>query len=179
MAADPITTEAIDTLRAAVATLVPAIAGGSVTRAVSVVPTRIRPVGLGGYVGTERVIVDAAEVIRELPVRRVEAQVGVVIRADTEAGAESGVAAASAGLLGADRKQMRELGLLRLVTHEPGAARAETAPGGGAPFVRELRFSVEYEFVKRVTPTEGVIEQIPLKTTTDGREETTVIGGGG
>src|SRR5262245_61724077 len=139
MATDQITTEALDTLRTAVTTLVPPIAGGAVRRAVVVTPLRVKAVGLGGHVGTEEVVINNAPLTRELPVRRVEAQVGVVIRADTEAEAEAGAAAAGTLLLAADRRQLRELGLLRLAAQAPVSALAPP-PAPSPPFVRELIF---------------------------------------
>lgn len=178
MATDDVTNEALDALRAAVTTLVPPIAGGATRRSVSVTPLRLKPAGLGGYVGTEQVVVNNVALTRELPVRRVEAQVGMIVTAESEANVEAGAAAAAAALLTVDRRQLRELGLLRVAVQEPRAfGVSATAPEGS--FARELLFRVDYEFVKRTVPTEGIIEQIPLKSVTDGQEETTIIRGEG
>ncbi len=147
--ADALSVEALSVLETALAALMPAGVPGGLSRQVRVHVRRIRPLGLGGYVG-RHVAPDAS-----LFGRRAQARVDVTIGGGNDNAASTYAATLAAAILTHSRSELAGHGFRRL----------ERAPSE-AP--RVLLFDVDFEFVKLPSAGEELIEEIVLNTVPDG-----------
>jgi hypothetical protein len=141
--ADALSLEAIGALEAAFAGILPGGVPAGLTRQLRIMPQRVRPAGMGGYVGQHR------EPSAGLFGRRVNAvvEVSIVGGNDTTAGGYS--ATLSGQILAQSRSDLAQRGIHRLTG----------TPVGG---VRTLAFSVDFEFIKEPVAGEGVILDLAL-----------------
>jgi hypothetical protein len=153
--ADPVATEALQGLTAAVASLLPAPADPSLTPVVSLSSVRIGPLGVGGFVGTN------ADPAGQIVGRRVQASVVLGVKAATENDVPDAVDRAVTAIVAADRRDLRELGILRVSLAGVGL------PDGGPATERDLSVDVLYEFLKPPQAPEGAIIEIPLELDVD------------
>lgn len=141
--ADALAVEAIGALETVVSGLLPATIPPGLTRQVRVLAERIRPVGMGGYIGQHRGPSAA------LFGRRVSARVEVNIAGGTDTIA-SGYSATLAGqLLAQTRNDLAQQGIHRIT-------------GTPTTSARSLAFSVDFEFIKVPDAGEGVILDLAI-----------------
>lgn len=140
---DPVSVEALGALETALGALLPAPAPAPLTRRMRVVPTEVRSIGLGAYVG-QHLAPDAP-----LHGRRVAARLELSIEGGPDAVALAYAAALTRQLLSNSRSEFAQRGIQRL-----------RSVGGSVP--RSLSFEVDFEFVKLPEAGEGLIERIAL-----------------
>jgi hypothetical protein len=121
----------------------------------SVIPLRVTPTGIGGFVGVH------PEPVGDVLGRRLHARVDVTVRADDLDELGTAVTDISRALLGASAPELRGQGILRLGLEEIGES---TVTGQGANEVarRDLAFTVLFEHLRLPQEGEGVIETVPL-----------------
>jgi hypothetical protein len=140
---DPVSVEALGALETALAALLPAPAPPPLTRRMRVVPTEVRSIGLGAYVG-QHLAPDAP-----LHGRRVAARLELNIEGGPDAVASDYAAAISRQLLASSRSEFAQQGIRRF-----------RSVSGVVP--RSLSFEIDFEFVKLPEAGEGLIERIAL-----------------
>jgi hypothetical protein len=141
--ADALSVEAIGALETAFAGLLPGGVPAGLARQVRVVPRRVRPLGMGGYVGQH---LDPAA---GLFGRRVDALVEVSISGGNDSAASGYSATLSGQILAQSRGDLAQRGIHRLTGNPTGSPRS-------------LAFSVDFEFIKRPAAGEGVIRDLAL-----------------
>lgn len=152
---DIIAHEAVTALSSVVSALLPVSPTPPHQATVSVVPEKVSPTGLGGYVGP------AVDPMGDVVGRRIQARLVVTARAGALAGLGAAVQQVSTALLGAGSTSLRGQGILKLGMGEMGPA---SVAGQGANQVasREVIFSVLFEHLRLPEAGEGVIDQVPL-----------------
>lgn len=145
---DLVSLEALGALETALGELLPDPAPAPLTRHMQVVPTEVRALGLGAYVG-QHLAPDAP-----LHGRRVAARLELSIDGGADAAAQAYGALLTRQLLSNSRSEFARRGILRLRSLAPGAARS-------------LAFEVDFEFVKLPAAGEGLIERIALDAFTN------------
>lgn len=152
---DEITSEAIDGLSSAVAGLLPPPPVVSLPHTIRVVPSRVTPTGLGGFVGLHR------EPAGEIVGRRVDARVLVSVRVDGEGDLDAAVDRVAVAVAGRDAGQARSEGLIRIGLVDIGG---ETSTGQGENQVRakEMAFTALFEHLRVPTEAAETIARVPL-----------------
>jgi hypothetical protein len=140
---DAVSMEAIGALESALVALLPGAVPAPLTRRMRVVPTEVRPLGLGAYVG-QHLAPDAP-----LLGRRVAARLEFDIVGGPDATAQDYAAALRGQLLANTRAEFAQRGIRRL------RSVAGTVP-------RNPAFDVDFEFVKLPDAGEGLIDRIAL-----------------
>lgn len=153
---DPIASAALEGLRDAVVSLLPAVAEPVLIPEVAVNATRIDPAGVGGFVGI------STDPPGDIFGRRVRAAVVVTARTTDGALLSDTVSAMTAAFVGADRAELRGSGLLDVEVSRVGDASVVESDGGEV-FRRDVVFSVLYEHLHLPTEAEGVIDKIPVE----------------
>jgi hypothetical protein len=156
---DAISSEALEGLNAAVASLLPDVSDLSVQLIPSVAPTHIKPTGFGGFVGINE------DPKGEIIGRRLDATALVTARADNTTVLNDAVTRVSHAFLGADRATLLEEGFLRVVLDDMGPQTVSDS-GSSSVVERDLTFKVLYEFLKRPEEPEDVILEIPTNLDT-------------
>ena len=144
--------EVVQGLTTALAGLLPAGPDLSLRPLLTVVPVRLTPTGLGGYVAP------SSDPAGDVVGRRLQARVSVTVRAGDEDSLGPAVTGVTRALLAADRATLVQQGILRVTLGELGTR--SVAPNGQAR--RDVDFDVLYEFLKGPTEAEGVIREIEL-----------------
>ena len=158
---DAISSAALDGLTTAVEFFLPDAADPSVQLIPLVTPTRVRPTGLGGFIGTNE------NPRGEILGRRLEARVLVTIKANDVDPLNDAVTTVTRAFLGADRATLLERGILRIGLDDVGAQPIGGPDGEPNGIVeRSLTFEVLYEFLKRPEEPEDVILEIPINLST-------------
>jgi hypothetical protein len=147
--------EAVESLATTITGLLPA---GSFA-VVTVFPRRVAPVGIGGFLGLND---DPAGPVGDLLGRRVEAIVATRVSAANRDALSAAVTALINAFIASDRSRLRSLGVQTLVLDEIGEQAA--APQGN-DLEQTVRFTVQFEFLKRPEEPEGIISEIPLEVT--------------
>jgi hypothetical protein len=150
---DTISVEAMNGLSAVLAELLPAGAAPTLAPTLEVHPLRIVPTGLGGFVGLSH------EPEGEIVGRRLEATALVAVKAASVDGLGEAVSAVTSALLAADRRSLRDRGVLRLDLDALGPKPAAASDGVAE---REVQFKVLYEFLKRPVEAGDVIQRVPI-----------------
>jgi hypothetical protein len=150
---------AVNSLRTFVQSLVGAVIIPSLQTTVIVTPVRITPTGLGGFVDLN------IDPIGDIVGRRVDAIVTVLAEMPTAAALTEASSAIIQALLTAGRKTLVEGGIQRLVFADAKPTTSQTKPDGTVVAIREIRFEVLFEFLKRPEDPEDVISAIPLNLT--------------
>jgi hypothetical protein len=152
---DPLNTEALTGLTAAMHSLVPPPADPTLTPDITVRPTRFGTTGLSGFVGVNH------EPDGEILGRRVQASAVVGVKTKTLNALNDAVAAVTASVVGAQRGDLRRLGILDIGV---GGLGPQAPPSAGPTGVarQEVTFDVSYEFLKLPTAASGVIASVPL-----------------
>lgn len=145
--------EAVDSLATTISGLLPVGSSALVT----VFPRRVVPVGIGGFLGLND---DPAGPAGDLLGRRVEAIVATRVSAADRDALSATVTALINALIASDRSRLRSLGLHTLVLDEIGE---QTAAPQGNGLEQTVRFTVQFEFLKRPEEPEGIITEIPLE----------------
>lgn len=140
--ADALSVEAIGALETAFAGLLPAVPAG-LTRQLRVLPRRVRPLGMGGYVGQH---VDPGA---GLFGRRVDAVVEVSVAGGNDSAAGGYTATLSGQILAQTRSELAQRGIHRLA-------------GSPTDSARSLAFSVDFEFIKIPVAGEGLIVDLAI-----------------
>lgn len=157
---DPLSQEALTSFRTTVESLLPEIpeeTPEALRPAVAIQPTRISPSGLGGFVAMNE------DPEGEILGRRITAGGVVTVRAETVAELHAAVAEVSEALLGVDRRQRTEQGILDVSLTELGPPRPPQGEGESrTPAEQDVRFRIEYEFLKPPAEAGDVIREIPL-----------------
>lgn len=154
---DAISSEALEGLNAAVASLLPDVSDLSVQLIPSVAPTHIKPTGFGGFVGINE------DPKGEIIGRRLEATALVTARAGNTTVLNDAVTRVIHAFLGVDRATLLEEGFLRIALDDVGP---QTVSGSSSVVERDLTFKVLYEFLKRPEEPEDVILEIPTNLDT-------------
>ncbi|HEX9369528.1 MAG TPA: hypothetical protein VF897_00920, partial [Roseiflexaceae bacterium] len=147
---DILTSEALQGVTAAFGALLPA----DLRPTLIVVPTRVAPTGLGGYVGP------SAAPAGDIVGRRLEASAMVTVRAANDGQLSDAVNAALGAVLAADRASLARQGILQLALD--GVGPDEPQPGVAGRLQRALSFRLIYEFLKAPAESEGLIAHIPI-----------------
>jgi hypothetical protein len=151
---DAIAGEAFSGLTTALQSFLPPSADPDLAPALTLNPTKIRPTGLNGFVGT------SADPAGEIVGRYLEATALVEVKAASLAGLDGAVGAVTQALVGASPLDLRKAGIFRLRLASLGAKTPPPAPADAA--VQAVSFDVAYEFLKEPSEGEGVIAEIPL-----------------
>lgn len=156
---DDLAIQAVNALRTFVQSLVSTVTIPSLQTTTVVIPTRIAPTGLGGFVDFN------TDPIGDIIGRRVEALVSVVAEMPTAATLTEAASTIIQTLLTAGRKTLAEGGIQKLVFVDAKPNAALTKPDGTVVATREIRFEVLFEFLKHPEDPEDVISEIPLNLT--------------
>lgn len=146
---DVLAYDALAALDSAIADLLPSAVPAGINRTVRIEPSRIRPLGVGGYVGNH-VAPDAGRFGR-----RVQARVTISVSGGNDTHARNYVVGLGADLLCLSRSERLARGMLRL----------DRVPGEDP---RALAFDVDFEFISTPTTGEGVITDLVLDIEPDG-----------
>lgn len=146
---DVLTSEAVQGLATALDALLPAALRSSLL----ILPIRSMPTGLGGFVGLN----DAP--VGEIVGRRLLVRLLITLQAADASQLGSAVTSALGTVLGLDRTTLLSQGILRLTFDSLGS---EASLTGSSDVRRELSFNVVYEYLKKPTASEGIIETIPI-----------------
>lgn len=151
--------DALAGLAGAIEALLPEPSAPSVQFTPLIVPMQLAPTGLGGFVGIN------ADHEGEVFGRRLKATVLITVQANDIGSVNDSVSAVTGALLGTDRKELLQQGVLRVVLDEIGD---QVVSGRGTNEVvrRTLVFGVLYEFLKEPEEPEGVILEIPVNLDT-------------
>lgn len=141
--ADALSAEAIGALETAFAGLLPGAIPAGLTRQVRVLPRRVRPLGMGGYVGQH---IDPSA---GLFGRRIDAVVEVSVAGGNDTAAGGYTATLSGQILSQTRNELAQLGIHRLA-------------GSPTDSARSLAFSVDFEFIKVPVAGEGLIVDLAI-----------------
>jgi hypothetical protein len=141
--ADEVSAEALTALQTAVTALLPAAVPAGITRSVRVLPRRVRPLGLGGYVGLHR------EPDASLYGRRVDARVDVDLSGGSDALASGYAATLSGQILAQTPTEFAQHGFHRV-------------RGVDVDNRRALAFDVDFEYVRTPVTGEGLISELAL-----------------
>ena len=144
-----LTSEALQGLATVMDTLLPAALRSSLL----ILPIHSAPTGLGGFVGLNDA--PAGEIVG----RRLRASMLLTLQAADAAQLGSAVTSAVNTVLALDRATLLAQGILRLTFDSLGP---EISRPGSSDLHRELSFHVLYEFLKKPTASEGIIETIPI-----------------
>jgi hypothetical protein len=120
--------------------------------ALTLIPLRISPTGLGGFVGISDVPAG------DLYGRRVQARLLVAVSAASLSALEQAIASVLANFVGADAAALRIQGLMTLSLAEVGPLPTDSS----GTVERTLTFSVTYDFVKMPEEDAGVVHEIHL-----------------
>jgi hypothetical protein len=153
---DVVTQEALARLRSALANLLPAPDDPDLAPTITVLPVRVTPTGLGGFVGVNDI--PQGSIVG----RRIEASAELIVRGTDEGALSVNVASVTDALVGADRAALVQQGIYRLQLEELGDVGSE-GEGNDAVARRNASFGVLYEFLKLPEAGEGVIQEIPLE----------------
>ena len=143
---DEISAEALTNLNTTVNSLFATL---SPAPEVEVLPTKITPTGLGGYVGEHE------DPIGDLFGRRVEAQVLVTVSGSNNNVLNNRALAVRNAILSLSRAERVQKGIHRATPD------LDIAPATQANR-RNLGFNIVYEFIKVPEDAEGIIQEIPL-----------------
>ena len=146
---DVLVQDALAALDSAITGLLPSAVPAGMNRAVRIEPSRIRPLGLGGYVGNH-VDPDAGRFGR-----RVHARVSIAVTGGNDTAARNYVVGLGTELLCLSRSER--------LTH--GVQRLERVP---VEDPRALAFEVDFEFISTPSTGEGVITDLVLDIEPDG-----------
>lgn len=146
---DALSQDAIDGLGLVIASLLPTDTPAGLNRSLVVETRRVRPLGLGGYVGNH------VEPEGALFGRRLNARLSISIGGGNEANARTHAASLADHLLCLSRGELLAAGVHRL-------ARADSADA------RVIVFDVDFEFIRTPTTAEGVITDLVLDIAPDG-----------
>lgn len=146
---DVLAQDALAALDSAITGLLPSAVPAGLSRDVHVEPIRIRPLGLGGYVGNH--VAPAAAQFG----RRVQARVSIGISGGNDSAARNYVVALGTDLLSLSRAERLAHGVQRL----------DRVPVEDA---RTLAFDVNFEFISTPSTGEGVITDLVLDIEPDG-----------
>jgi hypothetical protein len=152
---DVISEEALDGLGVALSSLLPTSPDPALEPVLQVLPRRVVPTGIGGFVGPQAVPVG------EILGRRVEANARIMVRARDRDDLIPVVDATTRALLAADRATLTGSGILSLTLDTVGDV-AVSGQGVDRVASRELSFRILYEFLKRPEAAGGVIEETPV-----------------
>jgi hypothetical protein len=141
--ADEVSAEALTALQTAVTALLPPAVPAGITRSVRVLPRRVRPLGLGGYVGLHR------EPDASLYGRRVDARVDVDLSGGSDALASGYAATLSGQILAQTPTEFAQRGFHRVRGVDVDSRRA-------------LAFDVDFEYVRTPVVGEGLISELAL-----------------
>jgi hypothetical protein len=164
---DPVAEEAFTGLAAALGSLLPPADDPALAPELTINPVRIRPTGLGGYVGPH-VDPDGDVVGRFL-----EARALVEVKAASLAGLDAAVGTVTRALVGAGRDDLRAAGILRLELDDLGDKTPPPEPTDSAS--QAVTFAIAYEFLKEPVEGGGVIAELPLDLELTGANEPRVL----
>jgi len=151
---DPIAEEAFSELAGALGSLLPPPGDPDLAPEVTINPVRVRPTGLGGYVGPH------ADPDGDVVGRFLEAKALVEVKATSLAGLDAAVGTVTRALVGAGRDDLRAAGILRLELDTLGQ---KTPPPDQTDSASQaVTFAVAYEFLKKPTEGGGTIDDIPV-----------------
>ena len=148
---DAISAEALNGLAAAIQSLLPVPTDPNLKPSVVVQATSVTPAGIGGVVGVNH------DPDGDIVGRRIEAIVGVGLRAQADAIAAS-VSGAINAVVAADRAVLLNQGLLRVTVDKVG----DRSAGQGNLVEQEVAFRVLYEFLKKPVDPQDIIREIPI-----------------
>ncbi len=146
---DVLVQDALAALDSAITSLLPSAVPAGINRAVRIEPSRIRPLGLGGYVGNH-VAPDAGQFGR-----RVHARIAIAVTGGNDTAARNYVVGLGTELLCLSRSERLARGVQRL----------ERVP---VEDPRTLAFEVDFEFISTPSTGEGVITDLVLDIEPDG-----------
>lgn len=146
--ADVVAAEALVALETAVNGLLPAGVPAGLSRSVRVLPTAVRPMGLGGFIG-HHVDPDAA-----LEGRRIAARVDVDVSGGNDTTARGYAATLAGQMLAHTRAELVQRGIHRF----RGVRHTDLADA------RTLAFDVDFEYVRVPVAGEGTITTLALET---------------
>jgi hypothetical protein len=121
-----------------------------------VTPVKISPAGIGGYVGHH------SDPHGDVLGRRITARVNMSVAAASAATLDAEVQRVTHTVLSAARRELAQLGILKLSLLEVGPRPAVTTGGPPTTPRRDVAFDVLYEFLKLPESAGGVIQTIPL-----------------
>jgi hypothetical protein len=152
---DELAGQAVDRLRTAIQTLIAGVNLPSLQTSIFVNPTRIIPIGLGGFITFNE------EPAGDVVGRQVDAIVHVLAGMPSLAELGAAVSALTTALSAAGRKTLMENGIQRLVLDEIGPF-AVRANGNGVIVEREIKLSVRFEHVRVPADAGDVIREVEI-----------------
>jgi hypothetical protein len=141
---DALSELALTALDSAVTGLLPGTVPGGLTRQVRVVPSEVRPAGLGGYVGTH------ADPRGAVLARRVRATLELAVSGGNDVAASSYLNQMVRSLLLQSQADLRRDGIHRIALDPEGLE------------ARSARLTLDYEYRHLPTESEGIIDTLDL-----------------
>ncbi|MFU2487930.1 hypothetical protein [Thauera sp. WH-1] len=146
---DALSQAALNALGLSIHGLLPGDSPAGLNRSLLIEARRVRPLGLGGYVGNH------VEPEGALLGRRLAARVSISIGGGNEANARAHAGSLAEQLLCLSRGERLAAGILRLERADSSDARV-------------IIFDIDYEFISTPTTAEGVISDLVLDIAPDG-----------
>ena len=154
---DTLASEALDSLTAAIQSLLPSVADPFLKPDLFINPLSQAPTGIGGFVAV------SASPVGEIIGRRLEASVHVTVKADTVAQLGGAVSALTRAVLTVDRGALLKQGIQRISLSEMGPKSTVNVGGNKKIAEQELSFKVSYEFLQLPKEAEEIIDEIVLE----------------
>lgn len=148
---DPISVEALNALSAALQALLPAVADPAQKPRINLQPHSISPTGIGGFVGIND------NPVGEILGRKIRATAVIGVIATKEQ-IDAAVTGAINSLIAADPAGLAARGLQRITFEKMD----DLANISDTLVQKPLSFHVHFEYLKKPTDPEGIIQQIPL-----------------
>ncbi len=153
---DILTVEALAGLKSSLASLIPPAAEPEYTSVLSIIPGRVHPTGVGGFVGL------STDPIGEIFGRRIEAAVSITIKAGAAEELGVMVDTVTHSLMAAGRTVLAQNGILSLTLEGVGPLKV-SGSGNNQITERDLSAQVLYEFLKLPEQASGLIHEVPIE----------------
>ncbi len=146
--------EALDDLKAALHLLIPDFTATNINSFVLVNPLHFAPAGIGGLVGIN------ANNDHEIYGVKVNAQVNITLQASDREGINNAVASVTGALIGAEKKNLKEQGILEISLEKIGDISSHEKDQQTYISI-DLVFKLLFEYLKEPEVGDEIIQAIP------------------
>jgi len=146
--------EALDDLKATLQVLIPDFTATDIDSFLLVNPLHFAPAGIGGLVGIN------ANNDHEIYGVKVNAQVNITLQASDREDINNAVASVTVALIGAEKKNLREQGILEISLEKIGDISSRKR-GQQTYMSIDLVFKLLFEYLKELEAGDEIIQDIP------------------